>query len=758
MSLLKPDEAPCRINVNPCRSDFKVSDLRMLNSPAVAYQLPLAVIALMDMNAFFAQCEQIRLNCSIDDPVVCCQWASLIAVSYAARRYGISRMDTLKSAQTKCPSLIVGHAAVFKKGETHWLYLDGPPDQSIHKVSLDPYRRELRKIFKILSRECDLVEKASVDESYLDLGRLVYNRLVDLFPFLLELNDDESLPSVPASLPDGLRWQGKVFPSEEEIFNKNHDMLLSHNYIQQQTTVQGEATDNEYDLYVQIQDWDDICMLIGSQALYKIRSEVYKELKYTTSGGVASTKTVAKLAAGFVKPDFQTIIRPRATFSFLNKFELLDITQMGGQLGERVMFKLGASHGGNSIKLIRDNWSLLQIQSEFPNEEDLAEKIYKLCRGQFQQEIKLRTVVKSMMSRKNFQERNPVKTVKDCYDWIRCFVGDLYGRLVELDDENLNLLLLQKLYGDREKIYRPRTVSIQLITTAWSRMSKQTQFPIIKDLEKFKSSLELTAFRLLCELLENSKSSDSSIKYRKLKPDDEELDQIAIPVLANMGVVVTNFVTTSDANLIDSYGTTDGGKSTTQENVRRLFDEHEKDMPSVKAQVEEPKPKAKPQRRHSYVKQLFEEFENEKAVTEANKPPPRAKSDFKEDKDYVAKMFLDYEASVMVERASSSSPKKSTKEQTSSSIGNADVTKESRSSSPEQGSASKEDAFLRDMMKSQRCNRCDVPVVDVFEHRDYHIALELSNKLNGESGHSAHHKRPAGQSRLPFAQTKKKRK
>lgn len=772
MSVLNPNTSEIPLKVEACPSKFKFSELKMLDSPAQAYQLPMAVIALVDMNAFFAQCEQVRLGCTLEDPVVCCQWSSLIAVSYAARKYGIGRMDNLKSAKEKCPGLVVGHAAVFQKGETHWQYLEGAPNQAIHKVSLDPYRRELRKIFNILSRECDLVEKASVDECYLDLGRLVYAKVVEIFPFLLELEADDPLPPVPQQLPTELRWEGKVIRTDSEEFDENDDALqLNFTKTQEKKSISIKDGNDNVDDYVTIADWDDICSLIGSQFLYKIRQEVFKELNYTTSGGIATTKTVAKLAGGFIKPDYQTVIRPKAINAFLNNFELSDITQMGGQLGERLLNKLMPPNPKNSITYIRNNWTLDQLKEELSEEPAIAERVHELCRGRFCQEIKQRTVVKSMMSRKNFLEKAPVKTIKDCHDWIRVFVGDLYGRLIELDDENLNLSLLQKSGGERERIYRPRTVSIQLTTSSWSRMSRQTHFPVMKDLDKFRTSLELTAFRLLCELMEGSKLTDDGIKFRNLKPSDKNLHQIKIPVLANMGVVITNFVTTSDANLIDSYSSMKTEKELNSDDIKRLFDEVNK---PAKEPTSDPQKSMKTTRNNSYVKRMFEDFQREMATkSSVEESSLKPKTDFKEDKDYVKKMFEDYQTSVMVERASIDSPKKPRlssespkktrapnktnflKSKNDKPVNKNDIILGLKGCKQEGNTESREDEFLKKMIETRRCNTCDIAVDDVFEHRDYHLALELSSKLNGDPNtENSSRRKPGAQSKLLFSSTR----
>lgn len=57
-----------------------------------------AVIHL-DLDAFYAQVEQVRLSLPKSTPLVCIQWAGILAVSYAAREFGISRKDSIQEAK-----------------------------------------------------------------------------------------------------------------------------------------------------------------------------------------------------------------------------------------------------------------------------------------------------------------------------------------------------------------------------------------------------------------------------------------------------------------------------------------------------------------------------------------------------------------------------------------------------------------------------------------------------------------------------------
>ncbi|GME96047.1 unnamed protein product [Ambrosiozyma monospora] len=311
------------------QSAFTYRDFLDLNDVNKAYKSRLAVICHIDVNAFFAQHEQIRLGLTPKDPVVCLQWNSLIAVSYAARDYGIGRMDTLQSAKLKCPKLIVAHTAVFKKGESTWSYLDYLPSPVDHKVSLDPYRRASRKIMRIFKSNCDHVEKASVDESFMDFGRLVFRKLLELFPNFLEGLEsvDDRLPTLTQEMVDSvaLQWKGLVIPKP------------------------GEASDEDGER--NIDDWDDLLSLIGSNFASDIRQQIVDQLGYTTSAGIGRVKTLAKLASGFKKPNRQTIVRNDAVGPFLKNFKLTDFWSMGGKNGEAIMAKLDVPYSSQGDEI-----------------------------------------------------------------------------------------------------------------------------------------------------------------------------------------------------------------------------------------------------------------------------------------------------------------------------------------------------------------------------------------------------------------------
>ena len=732
-------------------SQFTFKDLRDLNDPLLSYLLPLSVISLIDLNAFFAQVEQLRLGLPVETPVVCVQWLTLIAVSYAARKFGIGRLDTLQSAKQKCPNLVCAHAAVFKKGESHWAYTKGLPNQATHKVSLDPYRRESRKIVKIFQQHCDLVEKASVDESYLDLGRLVYKKLLSLFPLLAEGQDSDYMPSLPDTLPEELQFRGVVIKSteEENLIQNNTIMSLSQQFPE------GPPT---------IGDWDDVCMLIGSMIVLDIRKALYDEMGYTTSAGIASNKQVAKLAGGFKKPDNQCVIRNRLTYSFLNNFELNDVTSMGGKTGDFVLQKLRVPPD-KGISYIRENFTLEAIEEEFNDDIPLAKKIYEIVRGNHRRELVNRMDVKSMMSRKNFLAKHPVETLSDADSWIKVFAGDLYNRMIELDEENLRLSMLQVSNKEKGVIKRPKTLSINLGTSSGIRRSKQAQLMQYSSLDRLWEHFEQIGYRILRDLLETITETAKLNGGRTLKElEAQSLDprKIKVASISHLSLTISNFIKANDSSLIDSYtGNTETDKESAQAKLKQMFDEVNKS--ALEKQEKEPSPAPQPRiissEDKSYIKKLFDDFQMSNHIEEASKSPKRSEnkaqgssmktSSEKHDSKYIKKLFEDYQTQASLDLTLKSNSGIQHAKEENTKVRNAKEIPRPRLKSPAQNPPKRKldifqslqkrqkpqskstDDFLNTLLQTMYCPQCKEEIDNAVEHNDFHVAMEISNRING---------------------------
>ncbi|KAK9451337.1 uncharacterized protein V1518DRAFT_408283 [Limtongia smithiae] len=402
---------------------------------------PLRVVAHVDLDAFYAQCECVRLGLSPDTPVACQQWQSLIAVNYAARAFGISRHENISDARKKCPHLVLAHVATWKEGEAHWAYHDGEPDVASHKVSLDPYRIESAKIFRMLRATCAWVEYAGIDEAFLDLSALVHDAVCEHFPHIAAfINNDppgDTLLPLPGPLPPDVSFTGTLFPidpnaAELDTADPSPDAAT--------TTTTTPA------------DWDDVVLMLASHIVADLRARVLSELKYTCSAGIATNRVLAKLCSAYKKPNNQTILRTAAVPAFLAGTSLRKLRGLGGKLGSAVAKRFGGVDDKNDEdEDAPDNDTaepplqttttksatpslmipqlllvpLPQLIAELGH--DTGTWLYNVIRGVDDSEVKLVPASKSMLSAKNF--RPPLRSSEQAQKWLRIFVADISSRL-----------------------------------------------------------------------------------------------------------------------------------------------------------------------------------------------------------------------------------------------------------------------------------------------------------------------------------------
>ncbi len=292
------------------------------------------------------------------------------------------------------------HVATWKEGDEKWAYhKDAFAHIATHKVSLDPYRLESRRILACIkdvlpAPPLQKVEKASVDEVFLDLSSQVHSILLERYP---EISgpapyDDptEFLPRPPTTALD---W--------------NTDALVDLD--------SSETEDDD-------PDWDDIAILLGSEIVRSVRAAIRERLKYTCSAGIARNKMIAKLGSAHKKPNQQTIVRNRAVQQFMGGFKFTKIRNLGGKLGDEVVNKFGTDQVEELLAA-----PIEQLKSKLG--DDTGTWVYHIIRGEDSSEVNARTQIKSMLSAKSF--RPTINTSEQAVRWLRIFVADIQSRLVE---------------------------------------------------------------------------------------------------------------------------------------------------------------------------------------------------------------------------------------------------------------------------------------------------------------------------------------
>jgi len=410
------------------RSKFTYKHLSTLAHSATT--CPLRVIAHVDLDAFYAQCETVRLGIDPAKPLAVQQWQGLIAINYPARAYGLTRHVTITEAKEKCPELICQHVATWNEGEAMWSYSDDAfKEIASRKVSLDPYRIESRRILalikEVLPEDLQRVEKASVDEVFLDLSAHVHKVLLERYPELRgpAPYDDPSEP-LPRPPTTALDWAADALVDLDSLQSEEDDP-----------------------------DWDDICMLIASEIVRDVRKEIFDRLHYTCSAGISRNKMLAKLGSGHKKPNSQTVIRNRAVQHFLSGFKFTKIRNLGGKLGDEIVAAFNTDLVSDLLPT-----PLEQLKKQLGDETGAW--FHSVLRGEDNSEVNPRTQIKSMLSAKSF--RPSINSFEVACRWLRIFVADIFSRLVE--------------QGVLEHKRRPKTVNLHHRQSGQTR-SKQAPIP-----------------------------------------------------------------------------------------------------------------------------------------------------------------------------------------------------------------------------------------------------------------------------------------
>ncbi|BFZ61597.1 N-acetyltransferase eso1 [Saitoella coloradoensis] len=330
-------------------------------------------------------------------PLAVQQWQGLIAINYPARAYGIQRHITVKEALEKCPELKLVHVQTWREGDTEPGDWDAP-EVGTHKVSLDRYRRESAKILGVFRERCDRVEKASIDESYLDLSTVVYEALLEQYPQLRHPPQDLNTPLPPAP--------PTIFDEEK------HGKIIDISAADDHSQVEEELPS----------DWSDLTLSLAALHITSIRNQIRTQLGYDTSAGIARNKMLAKLCSSAYKPNMQAVLRECVEGSFLAGFRFTKIKNLGGKLGAKLVETYKTEEVSELLKVPIDD---LRVKLGL----ETGAWVWQIIRGIDNSEVNTRTDTKSMLSAKNF--RPCVNTNESAHRWLRVLAEDLSSRLLE---------------------------------------------------------------------------------------------------------------------------------------------------------------------------------------------------------------------------------------------------------------------------------------------------------------------------------------
>ncbi|KAF7667942.1 hypothetical protein LDENG_00039260 [Lucifuga dentata] len=356
------------------------------------------VVALVDMDCFYVQVEQ-RLNPALKNtPCVVAQYKTwkgggIIAVSYEARAHGVTRNMWVDDAKKLSPDLQVARVR-----ESHG------------KADLTHYREASVEVIEVMSRFA-VIERASIDEAYMDLTAAVQQRLKDMTDKQIELH-----------LLKTTYVQGYPQHSPEEQASAGHadmdkDVQRSRGLQQWLESLRGEQSSAELQLAV------------GALIIEDMRAAVEKHTGFRCSAGISHNKVLAKLACGLNKPNRQTVLPLDSVAELFNSLPISKIRNLGGKLGATITETLGIENMGELTR-----FSQAQLEQQFG--EKTGHWLYDLCRGIDFEAVKPRQLPKSIGCSKNFPGKTSLTTKEQVQYWLHQLALELEERLTKDRDVN----------------------------------------------------------------------------------------------------------------------------------------------------------------------------------------------------------------------------------------------------------------------------------------------------------------------------------
>ncbi|CAH1732942.1 unnamed protein product [Aphis gossypii] len=395
------------------------------------------VVALVDMDCFYCQVEVQHDQSLIGKPVAVVQYNSwrgggIIAVNYEARAKGVNRHMRGDDAVQACPDI-----NLVRVKELHG------------KADLSKYRTASQKVFEVLSEFSSCVQRASIDEAYVDLTSVV-----------------------------------------------NHHISTNHNIITENdlsnTFVEGYSDYNSEDKSVSIKSWlhdvynnelqDDylLRLTIGAMMVEKLRKSIFEQTGYRCSAGIANNKILSKLACGLHKPNQQTLLPPSSVPHLFESIPIKKIKNLGGKLGDRIKQEFNCKFMSDLAAI-----PLNDLQQKFNSKT--CNFLYQISKGIDNEPVESRIIPKSIGSCKSFPTGLKVK------DEIKMWLNTLMNDIVD------------KLKYDYEANKRKAT----LMTVSVRYLDKNTKLPTSQCFEVTTynhNKLLDTAYSSLCTTTENQKS------------------------------------------------------------------------------------------------------------------------------------------------------------------------------------------------------------------------------------------------------------
>ncbi|XP_072393532.1 DNA polymerase eta isoform X2 [Diabrotica undecimpunctata] len=297
--------------------------------------------------------------------------SGIIAVNYPARDRGVTRHMRGEDAQKKCPEIILAKVP-----------------QVRGKADLTKYRDAGKRVADVLQTFTTLLERASVDEAYLDVTESVLKKIQDGI-------DDLTIDKLKNTFVVGCDTRDFL-----------HNLQNSTEFLE-----------------------SNLKLCLGGVIAEEIRAEVLKQTGYKCSAGIAHNKILAKLACGLHKPNKQTILPKDAIADYFKTVPINKLTGLGGKFGQEVINELGISKMAELV-----SFSEKQLVDKFGKKS--GSWLYTLARGIDMEPVVTKLISKSIGCCKRFPGRTSLTSHAAVQHWTNELATEISERLEKDQEEN----------------------------------------------------------------------------------------------------------------------------------------------------------------------------------------------------------------------------------------------------------------------------------------------------------------------------------
>jgi nucleotidyltransferase/DNA polymerase involved in DNA repair len=278
----------------------------------------------LDVDCFYGQCEHLDRGIPVDRPLAIGQKHIIVTSNYAARAYGVGKLETRDKALAKCPGLLI-----------------------VEGSDLEQYRKHAWKIYTSFRRACKnecsdvAVSKGSgMDEMLADLSVAVEASLAkDADNHNISSTDTAaSIAMAMAISESNVYIYGEQGTSETTVLTEDQSGAAA-------VVVRTAAALHETSKYDS--ETVNVKRRLHRAAVtaIRIRRRVLEETGFTTTIGISVNPLLAKLAGGLKKPHTVNVLYPWCAPPLLASMPLRKIPGIGSRTIKALNPCLLARHG-----------------------------------------------------------------------------------------------------------------------------------------------------------------------------------------------------------------------------------------------------------------------------------------------------------------------------------------------------------------------------------------------------------------------------